>query len=203
MTYGLAWTRHHTPCAATQRLTLPDAKIALRVVVPFGLHPLQNGQADLGPVGHDAAGLQVADVRLLAVPIEDADVGVDVAADDGALNAPHLDGAGEVPVLVHGLDGGGGDGVQVDALQRPDPTRDGGGVNPLLLHDLLETFKQAIVPVKHHQDRARGRLGHEVLHGQPPFIWYADMLPEAPASQANLLNPGHPLSAPAVRPDTK
>src|SRR3990172_6650644 len=143
MAYGLWFRLDHTPYAISHThrpngSALPDPEVSLLVVVALGLHALQDGQADLGPVSDDAARLQVADVGGLAVPVEHADVGVNVAADDGPLDAPQFDGPGEVPVFVHGLDGGGGDRVQVDPLERADPARDGCGVDLLLLDHLLQ-----------------------------------------------------------------
>src|SRR3990172_8417090 len=163
MAYGLWFRLDHTPYAISHThrpngSALPDPEVTLLVVVALGLHALQDHQADLGPVGDDAARLQVADVGGLAVPVVHADVGVDVAADDGALDAPQFDGAGEVPEFVHGLHRGRGDGVQMHSLERPDPARDGGGVDLLLLDHLLRALEQQVIPVEHHQEGTRGRL---------------------------------------------
>ena len=96
---------------------LPDTEMSLVVIIPFRLNALEDRDADLGPVSNDTSGLQMTDVCRLGVPVEDRDMGVGVSADDRALDARELDGTGEIPVLVYGLDGGGRDRVKVDPLE--------------------------------------------------------------------------------------
>ena len=45
----------------------------------------------------------MANVNSFAVPVEDTDVGMSIAANDRALNACQFDGACEVPVLIDRL----------------------------------------------------------------------------------------------------
>ncbi|MGA2465766.1 MAG: hypothetical protein ABSH06_15620 [Thermodesulfobacteriota bacterium] len=60
----------------------------------------------------------MTNVNGFTVPVEHADVGVSIAANDRALNASQLDGAGEVPVLIYRRDNCGGNGVEVNPLQQ-------------------------------------------------------------------------------------
>ena len=113
-------------------LKLSDAEVTLLVIISFGLDSFQNGQADLSPVSHNTSGPQMSNVNSFAVPVIHADVDVGIATNNRTLNASQFDGPGEVPLLIHRLDSGGSNGVEVDPLQRTDPARDRSGVNLLL-----------------------------------------------------------------------
>ena len=56
--------------------------VTLLIGISFSLDSFEDGQADLSPISHHTPRLQMPNVSAFAVPVENADVGVNIPANN-------------------------------------------------------------------------------------------------------------------------